>query len=153
MADADAPALTDAEIERIGNSLVPPDLPSAPPRDPFDRRLLLLAVSGGVDSMALMHIVAKSVGAMRRAHILVATVDHALRAESAEEARFVHAEAARIGLEHVTLVWQGSKPATGIQEGARAARYQLLANVYHDQLFPEKTLVTAHTLDDQAETV
>ena len=91
MADADAPALTDAEIERIGNSLVPPDLPSALPRDPFDRRLLLLAVSGGVDSMALMHIVAESVGAAKRARILVATVDHALRAESAEEARFVQA--------------------------------------------------------------
>ena len=115
--------------------------------------MLLLAVSGGVDSMALMHIVAQSVGAAKRAHILVATVDHALRASSAEEARFVQAEAERIGLEHVTLVWQGAKPTTGIQESARAARYQLLADVYHDQFFAEKALVTAHTLDDQAETV
>jgi tRNA(Ile)-lysidine synthase len=115
--------------------------------------LLLLAVSGGVDSMALMHLAAEAVRRAGRGCILVATVDHGLRSESAVEARFVADEAQRLGLAHETLVWHGAKPATGIQEAARAARYRLLADVYRLQTAADKLLVTAHTLDDQAETV
>ena len=115
--------------------------------------MLVLAVSGGVDSMALMHLAADAVRRARRGRILVATVDHGLRAESAAEASFVAAEAHRIGLAHATLPWRGAKPETGIQEAARAARYALLAEVYHRQPATTKWLVTAHTADDQAETV
>lgn len=147
MPGAGALALTEAEIDRIGDGLAGPIAATA------ELPLLLLAVSGGVDSMALMHILSDWAGRARRARLVAATVDHGLRPESAEEARFVASEARRIGLAHVTLVWQGAKPATGIQEAARTARYRLLAGVYHGEQAPKKTLVTAHTQDDQAETV
>ena len=55
---------------------------------------ILAAVSGGPDSMALMHLLARWSGAGRRAPILVATVDHGLRPEAAEEAALVAREAA-----------------------------------------------------------
>ncbi|MEW5964358.1 MAG: tRNA lysidine(34) synthetase TilS [Pseudomonadota bacterium] len=115
--------------------------------------LLVLAVSGGVDSMALMHLTAEAVRRAGRGRVLVATVDHGLRPESAAEARFVAEEARRLGLAHMTLVWHGAKPATGIQEAARAARYRLLAEAICSEPAAHKLLVTAHTLDDQAETV
>jgi tRNA(Ile)-lysidine synthase len=112
---------------------------------------ILAAVSGGPDSMALLHCLARWASAGRRPPIRVATVDHALRPESADEAAFVAREAALLSLPHRTLVWTGDKPATRIQEAAREARYRLL--VQHAREAGASHLVTAHTLDDQAETV
>jgi len=116
-------------------------------------RHLLVAVSGGVDSMALMHLAAEAVRKTGRGRVMAATVDHGLRPESADEARFVAEQAQRIGLAHRTLVWHGAKPSTGIQAAARAARYHLLAQVCHSELCGRRTLLTAHTMDDQAETL
>lgn len=113
----------------------------------------LLAVSGGADSMAMMHVCAQLVGERQAGRITVATVDHRLRPGSADEAEFVAREAAKLGLPHVALVWDGQKPSTGIQAQARAARYRLLASVFHG--LPGgagRQVLTAHTLDDQAET-
>jgi tRNA(Ile)-lysidine synthase len=119
---------------------------------PLDRASgILAAVSGGPDSMALMHLLARWSGAGRRAPILVATVDHGLRPEAAEEAAFVAREAASLGLGHRTLAWSGDKPRTGIQEAAREARYRLLVRCAREE--GASHLVTAHTRDDQAETV
>jgi tRNA(Ile)-lysidine synthase len=138
--------------------------PISPPDDPLsdeglERLFLLLnqasgiliAVSGGPDSMALMHGLARWASLQRRPPIHVATVDHGLRPESADEAAFVAREAALLGLPHRTLAWTGQKPETGIQEAAREARYRLL--VEHAREAGATHLVTAHTLDDQAETV
>lgn len=115
---------------------------------------LIVAVSGGPDSMALMLTLSRwAAGAGGTApHLLAATVDHGLRAESAEEAGFVAAAAARLGLAHRTLVWQGGKPSTAIQETAREARYALLAEVAAGEAQPA-AVVTAHHAEDQAETV
>lgn len=110
----------------------------------------LLAVSGGVDSMALMGL-ASAWARRRGAAIHVAVVDHGLRDGSASEAAFVLAEAARLGLRCAALRWDGTKPAAGLQEAARAARYGLLAA--HARAVGADTIVTAHTLDDQAETL
>jgi tRNA(Ile)-lysidine synthase len=116
--------------------------------------LVILAVSGGADSTALMHLVARwakrSPG--RAPAIRVATIDHGLRAASAGEARRVKAEARALGLEHATLVWQGEKPATAIQEAAREARYGLLVDHARSFRLEPAAIVTAHTEDDQAET-
>ena len=112
---------------------------------------IVVAVSGGPDSMALMHLLARWSAAGRRAPVLVATVDHGLRSEAAEEAAFVAREAAGLGLAHRTLVWSGGKPRTGIQEAAREARYRLLVRCAREE--GASHLVTAHTRDDQAETV
>jgi tRNA(Ile)-lysidine synthase len=116
---------------------------------------IILAVSGGADSMALMHLVARwSKTAGGRGHIVVATVDHGLRAGSRKEAEWVCAEAHALGLQCELLVWEGAKPQTGIQDAARAARYRLLGALAVERSAGEKqaAVVTAHTQDDQAET-
>ncbi|WP_244610392.1 tRNA lysidine(34) synthetase TilS [Microvirga pakistanensis] len=111
---------------------------------------VVAAVSGGPDSMAMMHLLARW-ASERRPSVLVVTVDHGLRREAAEEAAFVAREAAALGLPHRTLVWTGDKPAAGLQEAAREARYRLLIRQAREA--GASHLVTAHTQDDQAETI
>jgi tRNA(Ile)-lysidine synthase len=111
---------------------------------------ILAAVSGGPDSMAMMHLLARW-GLEHRIPIFVATVDHGLRPEAAEEAAFVAREAGALSLLHRTLVWTGEKPKTGLQEAAREARYRLL--IQYAREVGASHIVTAHTQDDQAETI
>ncbi|MGX7705819.1 tRNA lysidine(34) synthetase TilS [Methylobacterium sp. Gmos1] len=108
----------------------------------------VLAVSGGPDSTALMGCAAL---VARAIPVTVATVDHGLRPGSAAEAHGVAGLAARLGLEHRVLAWTGEKPAARLQEAARAARYRLLADLAREE--GADLVLTAHTLDDQAETV
>jgi tRNA(Ile)-lysidine synthase len=120
------------------------DLRSAP--------ALLLAVSGGPDSTALLVLAARWRAALAKGpQLLAATVDHGLRPESAREARAVKQLARRLGIRHRTLRWIGDKPETGLPEAARAARYRLLAGAA--RAAGAGHILTAHTLDDQAETV
>jgi len=85
------------------------------------------------------------------AEIVAFTVDHRLRAQSASEAAQTGAWCKAMGLSHQTLVWQGDKPAIGVQEAARRARYRILAAACAEAGL--KALLTAHSADDQAETV
>ena len=119
-------------------------------------RGVLLAVSGGPDSVALMllanvwaHARTDQSGAAIK--LAVATVDHGLRRESREEAEAVAGWAGALGLPHRILDWQGEKPATRIQERAREARYALLFAHAHE--IGADYVVTAHHADDQAETI
>jgi tRNA(Ile)-lysidine synthase len=119
---------------------------------PFRRAVL--AVSGGSDSMALMVLVARWLGSGQAPPGLtvdVATVDHGLRAGSADEAEWVAGRAKALGLTHTTLVWTGEKPGSAVQQLAREARYALLAA--HASAEVPAAVVTAHTEDDQAETL
>ncbi|MEM9839985.1 MAG: tRNA lysidine(34) synthetase TilS [Pseudomonadota bacterium] len=105
-----------------------------------------IAVSGGADSFALLH------WAWKAGHPIVAlTVDHGLREGSAAEAQAVRTFCSERNIPHETLIWRGEKPKTGIQEAARNARYRLLCRTC-DRMGIEN-LLTAHTADDQAETV
>lgn len=113
---------------------------------PWLDRPVLLAVSGGPDSSALMHAAA-ALGASAR----VATVDHGLRPESGAEADAVGRAARGLGLPHAILAWAGPKPVAGLQAAARAARYGLLAA--HAAEIGAGLVLTGHTRDDQAETV
>jgi tRNA(Ile)-lysidine synthase len=108
-----------------------------------------LAVSGGPDSVSLMRFAASVARDPRT--LLVATVDHGLRPGSRAECEAVAAWAQACGLRHTILTWDGDKPRTGIQEAGRAARYRLLAAAARK--VGATQVVTAHTLDDQAETV
>lgn len=116
----------------------------------FADQRIVLAVSGGPDSMAMMHLAAAAAPALRMT-LVVATVDHGLRPDSAADAAFVRRHAEALGLACAVLHWQGDKPATRIQELAREARYRLLLE--HARATDASVLMTAHTLDDQAETI
>ncbi|HEY4141931.1 MAG TPA: tRNA lysidine(34) synthetase TilS [Pseudolabrys sp.] len=113
---------------------------------------LLLAVSGGPDSIALMVLAVRWTNSLKRKPaLIVATVDHGLRAEAKREAADVARLARKLGLKHRTLKWIGKKPAAGLQQAARLARYRLLADAARKA--GASHILTAHTLDDQAETV
>lgn len=112
---------------------------------------LLVAVSGGPDSVALLALLSEWAGQPGRPALYAATVDHGLREASAAEAESVAALCRKLDVPHAILRWSGPKPASGIQERARKARYSLLAQ--HALSLGGAVLVTAHTLDDQAETM
>jgi tRNA(Ile)-lysidine synthase len=120
--------------------------------DLSDIPCLLIAVSGGPDSTALLWLAARWRGRRKAGPKLVAvTVDHGLRPEGALEAKAVKRFARELGIEHRTLRWTGAKPKSGLQEAARDARYLLLARAARRA--GARHVLTAHTLDDQAETV
>ena len=113
---------------------------------------LVLAVSGGPDSVALMWLAARWRRALARGPRLVAvTVDHGLRTEAAREAREVKRLARSLDVPHRTLRWTGAKPKTGLPAAAREARYRLLAKAARQASATH--ILTAHTRDDQAETL
>jgi len=111
-----------------------------------------LAVSGGADSLAMMHLAADwARSAPHRPALHVLTVDHRLRAASGAEAAAVSVAAGRLGLAATVLAWGGPKPSSGLAAAARTARYRLLGQAAHD--LGLDAVLTAHTLDDQAETL
>ena len=101
---------------------------------------VLIAVSGGPDSVALMRLCA-AVARRPAGNVHVATVDHGLRAASNGEARQVGIWARECGLDHNILPWRDPKPSTGLQERARIARYRLL--FAHARKVGASTLLTA----------
>jgi tRNA(Ile)-lysidine synthase len=116
---------------------------------------VILAVSGGADSMAMLHLAAQ--WAKRHPKngrkLVAATVDHGLRPESLHEAQWVGEQARAMGLVHEVLTWEGGKPSTGVQDAAREARYRLLSELaLRYRPSGSVAVVTAHTEDDQAET-
>src|SRR5688572_4300626 len=89
----------------------------------FEQRpTVAIAVSGGPDSMALT-LLADRWARQRGGVAWGLTVDHGLRPESAAEAGAVAGWLAARGIPHAALAWHGAKPASGIQEAAREARY------------------------------
>jgi len=113
---------------------------------------LILAVSGGPDSTALLYLAARWRDGLKAGPKLFAvTVDHGLRKESVSEARAVARLCRKLDVPHTTLRWRGAKPKSGLQEAARRARYDLLAK--ESARIGTRHVLTAHTLDDQAETI
>ncbi len=126
---------------------------------------IAVAVSGGADSMALMHLAQRALALVPppdqpahsdRPRLLVLTVDHGLRPDSADDADWVADQAEDVGLPCKVLKWGGRKPSKGIQAAARAARYRLLHEALVEEAKPydshERWLLTAHHQEDQAET-
>lgn len=111
---------------------------------------VLAAISGGADSVALLRALANA-GDRRPSRLIVAHFNHALRAEAADDENFVRELAARLGFPFV--VGHGRPPlgAAAVEETARRARYDFLRAAAAD--VGARYVVTAHTADDQAETV
>lgn len=121
--------------------------------NPLEGRRLALCVSGGPDSMALLHLIAEWAAAPRIADkyrsiagtdhigaanpIVVVSVDHGLRSEAERETAFVAEQSARLGLPCWRLSARGDAeavaPVTGIQEWARALRHRLILEAIEDE--------------------
>ncbi|UUP17246.1 tRNA(Ile)-lysidine synthase [Nitratireductor thuwali] len=116
------------------------------------RNRIVVAVSGGGDSLALLFLLKQFLddrGGLPRPTAV--TVDHGLRPEAAAEAQAVAGLCRRLGVLHRTMRWQGTKPSTGLAAAAREARQALLAEAASD--LGTDIVLTGHTADDQAETL
>ena len=103
----------------------------------------LIAVSGGVDSVVLLEMLAK-----KHKNILVAHFDHGIREDSKEDAIFVRQLAVKYGVKFFTK--REELGANASEEKARRARYKFLRELSEKQ---NATIVTAHHLDDVVETI
>ena len=103
----------------------------------------LIAVSGGVDSVVLLDMLAK-----KHKNILVAHFDHGIREDSKEDAIFVRQLAVKYGVKFFTK--REELGANASEEKARRARYKFLRELSEKQ---NATIVTAHHLDDVVETI
>ncbi len=149
MAPARSPrALTAPELGRLMRPLGP-------------AARLGVAVSGGADSVALMVLLSQwrdwlEARGKEVPKITALIVDHGLRPEAAEEAAQVALWAKALQLPHKTLLWEGDKPSSNLQAEARTARYRLLTDWCRAGQGRagrgRADLLTAHHLDDQAET-
>ncbi|MFD1393040.1 tRNA lysidine(34) synthetase TilS [Lacticaseibacillus jixianensis] len=111
---------------------------------------VVLAVSGGVDSMVLMHLLSTLPPA--RLSLTVATFDHQLRPSSAAEQQMVIAAATALGLPVRAGRWpRADQPQSGLEAAARSARYTFLKEVASASA--ARVIMTAHHADDQLETV
>ncbi|MEO5370314.1 MAG: tRNA lysidine(34) synthetase TilS [Magnetococcus sp. DMHC-1] len=110
---------------------------------------LVVAVSGGPDSMALLHLLVRS-GLPGRHACVVAHFDHALRPTSGDDARFVGDAATCLQLPFCVERWQEPLAVGNLPERARLARYHFLEQTAHRT--GAKAILTGHQQDDQAET-
>jgi tRNA(Ile)-lysidine synthase len=113
-----------------------------------DRPPVAVALSGGGDSLALLHLAKAWADRAGRA-LIALTVDHGLHPDSAAWSRFAADRAGRLGVPHRTLTWRGEKPVTGLPAAARAARHALLAETARSA--GASVVLLAHTADDVME--
>ncbi|MEQ1817516.1 MAG: tRNA lysidine(34) synthetase TilS [Terricaulis sp.] len=109
---------------------------------------VLVALSGGGDSVALLHLLVAELGAAR---LHVAIVDHALRGRSADDATRALSFAKALGVDAKVLTLSWADGSNRAQQAAREARYRAICDYARGEEL--NTIVAAHTADDQAETV
>ncbi|HEY5788270.1 MAG TPA: tRNA lysidine(34) synthetase TilS [Microlunatus sp.] len=115
-----------------------------------DDRCLLVACSGGPDSLALA-VAGVHVGRRRGLPIAAVVVDHGLQRSSAEQAAGTASTLTALGVSDVTVRTVTVVPTgSGPEAEARTARYRALDEVAASR---RATVLLGHTRDDQAETV
>ena len=112
--------------------------------------VVLVAVSGGADSLALAYAVHKEAKPLAITTIAV-TVDHQLQSNSSEQAEKVQLQLKELGYEKVIIEKVVVDTKSGIEAGARDARYQALDSIAKKE--KAEKIFLGHTRDDQAETV
>jgi tRNA(Ile)-lysidine synthase len=123
---------------------------------PANGARMVTAVSGGADSVALLLALDELLRAERLSFsLVVAHLDHDLRASSLDDAVWVEELARRLGYEfeheRARLKAGAVEAPDNLEQAARRARYEFLARVCARRAAP--AVLTAHTMDDQAETV
>lgn len=133
--------------------------------DAIDGGALVVACSGGADSVALLlaaHRLLADPGFTKRfasPPVLAAWhLDHGLRADSERDAQLVASLCNRLGVKCIPERWEGPPPGGNLEQQAREERYTRLASLLsielpNDDLPMPRVAVTAHHLDDQAETI
>jgi tRNA(Ile)-lysidine synthase len=123
---------------------------------PAAKARVVVAVSGGADSLALLGALNELIQSKKlKLKLFVAHLDHGLRKDSRADARWVKALAKQLG--HESLVWRvdvkalAARGGDNLEQAARRARYKFLAKVAKEKR--AAVVLTAHTMDDQAETV
>ncbi len=111
----------------------------------FYGKKMAVAVSGGVDSVALLHWLAE-IGA----DIVCLHVNHGLRAAADTECEYVCKLCDKLNVPVKVFYWTGEKPSTGIEAAARTARYKMMTGFCRENGI--EYLLTAHQADDQIET-
>jgi tRNA(Ile)-lysidine synthase len=124
---------------------------------PLNEARVIVAVSGGADSVALLLALDELLSASRLvASLTVAHLDHGLRASSQEDALWVEALSRSLGhefqLERARLKERARSASDNLEQAARRARYEFLSRLSQGSRQAQMVL-TAHTMDDQAETV
>jgi len=126
---------------------------------PAQPRVIVVGVSGGADSVALLHGLARLAAQdakTRHWRLHVAHLDHSLRAGSALDAAFVEEQAAALGFPfHGSALAPGALNGGNLEQAARHARYEFLTRVALNVTPAGQVpiIVTAHHADDQAETL
>ena len=117
-------------------------------REPGD--VVLVAVSGGADSLALAYALLKEAEA-QAITVIPVTIDHQLQVGSGEQAERVHNQLVAMGYKKVIIKKVNVVQNAGIEADARTARYLALDEVLTENGAQE--IYLGHTRDDQAETV
>ena len=134
------PSLEQEEFNQLIEPLGPwgPDRPQMPP--------IAVAVSGGADSLCLCLLASRW-----RSNVIALIVDHGLRHNSAEEAKFVAQQLRDLSIPSKILTLEKLNPGSAIEERARIARYQALFSACCELGCVD--LLLGHHAGDQAETV
>lgn len=108
-----------------------------------------VAVSGGVDSVALLYLVS-GWARLYNINVFVFSVNHNLRADAAEDILHVQTLAKKLGHKFFEFHWHSGDNKSSVQERARQARYDLMSDKCHE--IGIDTILTAHHFDDMLET-
>ncbi|WP_375270010.1 tRNA lysidine(34) synthetase TilS [Enterococcus sp. DIV0212c] len=111
---------------------------------------ILLAISGGVDSMVLLELMQKA-AEKDDLRVAVAHIDHRLRAESIDEAAYLKNYCQERSLPYYSKEWDAPNKEKNTEARARKFRYDFFAEIMEQENY--QVLLTAHHSDDQAETV
>ncbi len=116
------------------------------------RERVVVAVSGGSDSLGLLYIL-KALNAELCLKLSVASLDHGLRQDSAQDVRFVKKTAEELGIPFFSdaLDWRRISKEGSLEDLLKKLRYDFLFGACRK--FRAKKLALGHTKDDQAETV
>lgn len=116
-----------------------------------DGERLILAVSGGLDSMVLLHLAANQ-DELPDCNMKVIHIHHGLRETADRDAEFVRRAAERYGLKYLQRrIDPASSKGESVEEAARRLRYEVLERERKE--FGAYGIVTAHHRDDVAETL